>query len=51
VRLPKILTGVVVLILLLSGLFSSFYTVPAESQAVVLRFGKPNKTSKPGLHF
>ncbi|MBX3740018.1 MAG: FtsH protease activity modulator HflK [Akkermansiaceae bacterium] len=51
VRLPKILAGIVVLILLLSGLFSSFYTVPAESQAVVLRFGKPIRTSKPGLHF
>ena len=31
--------------------WTSFYTVPAESQAVVLRFGKLLKTVEPGLHF
>jgi modulator of FtsH protease HflK len=33
------------------GLFTSFYTVPSEAQAVVLRFGKPITTTEPGLHF
>ena len=31
--------------------WTSFYTVPAESQGVVLRFGKLLKTVEPGLHF
>lgn len=51
VKLPKIIFGVFILILLIFFVSSSFYTVPAESQAVVLRFGKPIKTSMPGLHF
>jgi len=38
-------------VIVLTGLFTSFYTVPADSQAVVLQFGKPVKTSNPGLHF
>lgn len=42
-----VLVGVVVLV----GVFTSFYTVPTESQAVVLRFGKPIGTVEPGLHF
>ncbi len=33
------------------GLFTSFYTVPSEAQAVVLRFGRPITTTEPGLHF
>ena len=37
-------------LLVLIGVFTSFYTVPADSQAVVLRFGKPQKTTGPGLH-
>src|SRR3954462_8103930 len=32
-------------------LCTSFYTVPAESEGVVLRFGKFLKTVEPGLHF
>jgi len=38
-------------ILILVGVFTSFYTVSADAQAVVLRFGKPIKTTDPGLHF
>jgi len=38
-------------VIVLIGLFSSFYTVSADSQAVILRFGKPIKTTNPGLHF
>ncbi|WP_411825636.1 FtsH protease activity modulator HflK [Luteolibacter sp. AS25] len=29
---------------------TSFYTVSADAQAVILRFGKPIKTTEPGLH-
>lgn len=50
-RIPKIILGAIIAVMVLYGLFSSFYTVPAESQAIVLRFGKPIRTSKPGLHF
>lgn len=32
-------------------LWTSYYTVPAESEGVVLRFGKFLKTVEPGLHF
>lgn len=38
-------------LLLLYGVFTCFYTVKTDSQAVVLRFGKPIKTVDPGLHF
>lgn len=35
----------------LLGAWSSFYTVPAESEGVVLRFGLYLKTTEPGLRF
>jgi modulator of FtsH protease HflK len=38
-------------ILLLAGVWTSYYTVGAESEGVVLRFGKFLKTVEPGLHF
>ncbi len=39
-------------LLVLIGVFTSFYTVSADAQAVVLRFGKPMPETKgPGLHF
>lgn len=41
----------VVVILVLAGVVTSFYTVQAESQGVVLRFGKYLKTVEPGLRF
>ncbi|MFU8893231.1 MAG: FtsH protease activity modulator HflK [Luteolibacter sp.] len=41
----------VVGLVLLYGVFTCFYTVKTESQAVVLRFGKPIKTEEPGLRF
>lgn len=41
----------VVIALIAVAVYSSFYTVAAESQAVVLRFGKNVKTVPPGLHF
>lgn len=38
-------------LILLYGVFTCFYTVKTDSEAVVLRFGKPIKTVPPGLHF
>jgi len=38
-------------LVLLWGVFSSFYTVPAESEGVVLRLGKYAGNRPPGLHF
>ena len=40
-----------VAIAVLAGVVTSFYTVQAESQGVVLRFGKYLKTVDPGLRF
>jgi len=45
-----ILTGVIGLFLAV-GVFSGVYQVPAESVAVVQRFGGYLKTETPGLHF
>jgi len=38
-------------ILVVVALASSYYTVPADSEAVVQRFGKYQSTEGPGLHF
>lgn len=46
----KILFGVIALVVAV-GLFSSFYQVPANSVAIVQRFGKYLDTTEPGLHF
>lgn len=46
----KILFGVIALVVAV-GLFSSFYQVPANSVAIVQRFGKFLDTTEPGLHF
>ncbi len=48
---PSIIRLAVVGVIALIGIFTTFYTVPADSQAVVLRFGKPITTTQPGLHF
>lgn len=49
---PMRLIGVVaVAILAFIIVWSSYYTVPAESEAVVLRFGRFLKIAEPGLHF
>ena len=42
-----ILVGLLVVV----GFITSMYTVQAESQGVVLRFGKYLKTVEPGLRF
>ncbi len=47
----KLIRRVALGIVILTGVSTSFYTVSADSQAVVLRFGKPIETTPPGLHF
>ncbi len=42
---------IILAILIVIVLFSSFYTVEANENAVVLRFGKYASTTGPGLHF
>ncbi|MGJ8697369.1 MAG: FtsH protease activity modulator HflK [Verrucomicrobiaceae bacterium] len=36
---------------ILIGVFTSYFTVPADSEAVILRFGKYERTATSGLHF
>ncbi|MDB4526694.1 FtsH protease activity modulator HflK [bacterium] len=38
-------------LIFVAGAFTSYFTVPADSEAVVLRFGKYNRTANPGLNF
>src|SRR5438876_157534 len=47
----RTITGVVAIILLIVLVWTSYYTVEAEAEGVVLRFGKFLKTTEPGLHF
>ncbi len=37
--------------LLVVAIWTSYFTVPADSEAVILRFGKYHRTAKPGLNF
>ena len=48
---PKWLVAGALAVFLLIGLFSSYYTVSPESEAVVQRFGKFQHIASPGLHF
>ncbi len=48
---PKWLLIIPLAILLVIGVFSSFYTVSTDSEAVVQRFGRFREIAKPGLHF
>ena len=48
---PRLLVTVPVAILLLIGIFTTYYTVPPEAEVVVQRFGKVIETAPPGLHF
>jgi modulator of FtsH protease HflK len=47
----RLIASIVAIILLLVLAWTSGYTVQAESEGVVLRFGKFLKTVEPGLHF
>jgi membrane protease subunit HflK len=46
-RAGLIIPGIIVV----AGLFTSYFTVPADSQAVILRFGHYNRKADPGLNF
>jgi len=48
---PKWIIALPVLILLVVGVFTSFYTVSPEAVAVVQRFGRFQQIAEPGLHF
>lgn len=48
---PGFLVGLFSAIVLLPILFSSFYTVEPDEEAVILRFGRYVETTSPGLHF
>src|SRR6266571_6116489 len=54
-RMPRIpvrtIAGIAAIIFLIILTWTSYYTVQAESEAVVLRFGKFLKTVELGLHF
>jgi membrane protease subunit HflK len=47
----RLIAGVIAIILLIALGWTSCYTVQAESEGVVLRFGKFLKTVEPGLQF
>lgn len=48
---PRMVVIIIVVILILIAAFSSFYMVDQKEKAVVLLFGKYNRTTGPGLHF
>ena len=48
---PKLIFSVILIVLIVAGLATSFYTVETDEVAVVLRFGKYVKQTEPGLHF
>src|SRR5947209_5943307 len=51
-RIPvRSIVGVFALFVLIVLAWTSYYTVQAESEGVVLRFGRFLKTVEPGLHF
>src|SRR5437763_1149259 len=51
-RFPgRLIAGVVIVMLVVVLIWTACYTVQAESEGVVLRFGKFLKTVEPGLHF
>jgi membrane protease subunit HflK len=48
---PRLIAYALGVLVLLAGLFTSVFTVPADSQAVILRFGKFNSLRDSGLQF
>ena len=50
-QIAAIVIGALIGVLLIAVLWTSYYTVGAESEGVVLRFGKFLETVEPGLHF
>jgi membrane protease subunit HflK len=49
-RKPPPVGAILLVLFALLGLFTAYYTVPAESEGVVLRFGKHLQNVPPGLH-
>ncbi len=47
----RILRVILPVLLVLIGVFTTYYTVPYDSVGVVLRFGRYTTTEEPGLHF
>lgn len=47
----KLVLGGAALLVILAGLATGIYTVPAESEGVVLRLGRLAETVSPGLHY
>lgn len=45
------ISTVLLVVVVIAGLWSAYYTVGPESEGVVLRFGKFQKIVEPGLHF
>ncbi len=43
--------GIVFIVLILQGVYASFYKITPGEVGVVLRLGEYNRTSNPGLHF
>ncbi len=43
--------AIVLVVLMLQGVYSSFYKINPAEVGVVLRFGQYNRTDQPGLHF
>src|SRR5580698_9469195 len=48
---PKLLVAAAGALVVLIVVFTSYYTVDADSEGVVQRFGRYYDTVKPGLHF
>ena len=48
---PKIIALVILGVLVIATLATSFYTVEADEVAIILRFGKYVDQTEPGLHF
>ncbi len=48
---PKIVAVIIVAVIVLAGLLTSFYMVDQTEQSVILLFGKFNRITGPGLHF
>lgn len=42
---------IIIALLIFQGVYSSFYTIQPGEVGIVLRFGKYNRTTRPGLHF
>ena len=45
------LLAIVLVVLLLQGVYSSFFKINPAEVGVILRFGQYNRTANPGLHF